>query len=318
VVTVDSDTTLVPTCIARLVVAMERNPHAGAISGHVTARNRGTNWFTSLIDQRYQFLFRQERAAQSWHQLVTCCSGPVSIYRRGVLATIWDHYVNDLFLRRQRQFGDDLKLTLLIIEQAYDSLYWPTARAWTVVPETLTGYARQQVRWNKSFYRELPRTHRALRQHLSSRYLELRRLRYFGQFLARYMGFSGAHRYVRFELAARALVPLLPPVLLAASAWAALTGQGLVRWLPLLAVVVVMVLHALVVGLQSRSWTFPVLYGLLHLGVLTLVRLRALATLTDSRWGTRGDTETSEQPAAPAIGQAGQAESATPLASVGG
>ena len=290
VVTVDSDTTLVPKCVARLVSAMERNPRAGATSGHVTARNAGANRLTALIDRRYRFLFEQERAAQSWHRTVTCCSGPVSVYRREVLATLWNSYVDDLFLGRQRQFGDDLKLSLLVLEQACDSLYWPSARARTIVPETLRGYARQQVRWNKSFYRELPRADHALRQHRSSRYLELRRLRYFGRFLARYLGWSGAHRYVRFELAARALVPWLPPVLVAAGAWSALAVPGPVRWLPLLATVVVMLLHALVIGLKSGSFTFPVLYGLIHLTMLTSVRLRALATLTDSRWGTRGDT----------------------------
>lgn len=43
------------------------------------------------------------------------------------------------------------------------------------MPETIRGYARKQVRWNQGFYRELPRAYRALREHLSSRYLELRR-----------------------------------------------------------------------------------------------------------------------------------------------
>jgi N-acetylglucosaminyltransferase len=150
VVTVDSDTTLAATCIARLAAAMARNPQAGAISGHVRARNAGTNRLTALVDQRYEFLFRQERAAQSWHRAVTCCSGPVSIYRRAVLDQVWQPYVEDTFLGRQRHFGDDLKLTLLVLEHTYDSLYWPSAKAWTIVPDSLRGYARQQVRWNKS------------------------------------------------------------------------------------------------------------------------------------------------------------------------
>ena len=293
VITVDSDTTLEAKCVARLVTAMERNRQAGAISGHVTARNRDVNRFTALVDRRYRFLFRQERAAQSWHKTVTCCSGPVSIYRRSVLVGIWRSYVEDTFLGRQRQFGDDLKLSLLVIEQTHDSLYWPSAKGLTNVPEDLPGYAPQQVRWNKSFYRELPRAYRALRAHLRSpRFLELRRARYLGPQRARYLGLFGAHRYVRFELAARALVPLLPQVLLAASVWSAMTGHDGIHRLPLLAVVAVMLAHGLVVGLQAGSWTFPLLYGPLHLVVLALVRLRALATLTDSRWGTRVAAET--------------------------
>jgi cellulose synthase/poly-beta-1,6-N-acetylglucosamine synthase-like glycosyltransferase len=279
VLTVDSDTVLADDCVARLAAAMKENPRAGAISGYVRARNASTNRLTRLINQRYEFLFRQERAAQSWHNAVTCCSGPVSIYRRSVLNHVWSLYVEDTFLGRQRHFGDDLKLSLLILEHTYDSLYWPSAKAWTTVPETIRGYARQQIRWNKSYYRELFRTHRALRKHLSDGYLVLHR--------SRYLQMPSGHRYLRFELAARVLVPLLPPVLLVAGSWVALAGYGETRWLPLLATVIAMLLHGTVIGLQARSWSFPLLYGPIHLGVLSLVRVRALLTLGDSRWGTR-------------------------------
>jgi glycosyltransferase involved in cell wall biosynthesis len=279
VVTVDSDTVLADDCVAKLAAAMHADPQAGAISGHVRASNAGRNRLTGLIDRRYEFLFTQERAAQSWHRAVTCCSGPVSIYRRSVLDRVWRRYVEDTFLGRQRHFGDDLKLSLLVIEQTYDSLYWPSARAWTLVPETLRGYARQQVRWNKSYYRELLRTRRVLREHASSSYLRLR--------LPRHPRIPTGHRYLRFELGARVLLPLLPPVLLLAGAYLVLSGHGGARWLPLAATATVMALHGVVIGLQARSWTFPLLYGPLHLTVLSWVRLRALFTLADSRWGTR-------------------------------
>jgi hyaluronan synthase len=298
VVTVDSDTILADDCVANLAAAMERNPQAGAISGHVRARNATTNRLTRLIDQRYEFLFTQERAAQSWHHAVTCCSGPVSIYRRSVLDMVWERYVEDMFLGRQRHFGDDLKLSLLVIEQTYDSLYWPSAKARTIVPETLRGYAKQQVRWNKSYYREVLRTRHALREHASYSYLRLR--------LPRYPRIPTGHRYLQFELAARVLLPLLPPVLLLAGAYLVLSGRGDARWLPLPAVITAMLLHGVVIGLQARSWTFPLLYGPLHLAVLTLVRLRALLTLADSRWGTRKG---------PATVAGGQAETGTILVS---
>jgi N-acetylglucosaminyltransferase len=271
VVTVDSDTVLRSDCVARLAAAMDRNPHAGAFSSYVRARNAESNRLTALIDRRYDFLFRQERAAQGWHHAVGCTSGPVAIYRRPVLDRIWRRYVEDTFFGRQRHFGDDLKLTLLVLEQGYDSYYEPSAKAWTNVPETLAAYARQQVRWNKSFYRELPRAYRALCRHLRSRRSEL----------------PGAHRYVRFELAARVLVPLLAPAQLSASTGLAMSGDGDGRWLPLLASIGVLLTHAVVIGLQSRSWRFPLLYGPIHLAVLPMVRLRALFTLANSHWGTR-------------------------------
>jgi glycosyltransferase involved in cell wall biosynthesis len=270
VVTVDSDTVLGAGSLVRLVAAMEQDDHIGAVSGYVRARNAATNRLTALIDRRYAFLFRQERSAQSWHRAVTCCTGPLSIYRRSVLAKVWERYVEDRFRGRPRNFGDDVWLTELVLEQGYDSLYEPSARAWTNVPETLGGYVRQQTRWNKSFYRELPRAVRALRRHRAAR-PEL----------------PGAHRYVHFELAARVVLPLLTPGLVGTNVLAALVGEAGDRWRLLLPMVVALLVHALVVGLQSRSVTFPLGYGLLYLTVLPLVRLRALRTLTDSRWGTR-------------------------------
>jgi glycosyltransferase involved in cell wall biosynthesis len=270
VVTVDSDTVLQTGSLARLVAAMDQDVHVGAVSGYVRASNAAVNRLTALIDQRYAFLFQQERSAQSWHRAVTCCTGPLSIYRRSVLAKVWDRYVDDMFRGRPRNFGDDVWLTELVLEQGYDSLYEPSARAWTNVPETLGEYARQQVRWNKSFYRELPRAVRALRRHQTAR-PEL----------------PGAHRYVRFELAARVVIPLLQPGLLGASIWAALVGGAGDRWILLLTTMVAMLLHAFMIGVQSQSWSFPLHYGFLHLTVMPVVRLRALRAITDSRWGTR-------------------------------
>jgi hyaluronan synthase len=237
VVTVDSDTILDAGSLGRLVAAMDQDDHVGAVSGYVRASNAKVNRLTALIDQRYAFLFQQERSAQSWHRAVTCCTGPLSIYRRSVLAKVWDRYVDDTFHGKPRNFGDDVCHTELVLEQGYDSLYEPSARAWTSVPETLGGYARQQTRWNKSFYRELPRAVRALRRHRAAR-PEL----------------PGAHRYVHFELAARVvLLLLLLPGLVVTNVLAALVGEAGDRWRLLLPMVVAMLVHALMIGVQSQS-----------------------------------------------------------------
>jgi hypothetical protein len=105
--------------------------------------------------------------------------------------------------------------------------------------------------------------------------------------LSRYLRVPTAHRYLRFELAARVLLPLLPPILLGASAWQAVAGRGEYRWLPLPAMATAMVLYATVIGWQARSWQLPLLYGPIHLVMLPVVRAYALLTLGDSRWGTR-------------------------------
>jgi hypothetical protein len=57
-------------------------------------------------------------------------------------------------------FGDDLKLTNLVLAAGYESVFEPTAMATTKVPTTLRRFVRQQLRWNRSFYRELPQMRR--------------------------------------------------------------------------------------------------------------------------------------------------------------
>ena len=49
------------------------------------------------------------------------------------------------------------------------------------------------------------------------------------------------------------------------------------------------VLHCLYGLVRTRDWRFLTLigYGFLHAALLIPVRIRALATLTDSGWGTR-------------------------------
>lgn len=136
----------------------------------------------------------------------------------------------------------------------------PWARAETAVPETLLGYARQQLRWNRSFYRELPWMLPLLRRRPD---------------------------YLTLDVAARLLLPLLLPAACAVTALAALTQPSR---LPLDGGMVagMAFVHLLVGALHTRQPRFYLLYGLLHLVVLIPVRLVALLTLRDNRWGTRG------------------------------
>jgi hyaluronan synthase len=42
-----------------------------------------------------------------------------------------------------------------VLGESYETLFLPFAHAVTNAPEDLPSYLRQQLRWNKSFYREL-------------------------------------------------------------------------------------------------------------------------------------------------------------------
>jgi N-acetylglucosaminyltransferase len=260
VVTIDSDTTIAPDGIRRLV-AWLRDPKVGAVTGNLRASNADASWLTRLIDTRYRLLFERERAAQGYFGAVLCCAGPFSAYRRTAVEEVLDDYLGQQFWGGRRVCGDDLKLTNLVLAHGYRSEFEPAARATTDVPTTLRRFVRQQLRWNRSFYRELPRMLRLL---------------------------PGRSRYLALDLAGRTLLPVLSAVVVAAPAADALFDpSGVPVGLGALAL---MALATLPLG-PSLSKTagrrFAIGYGLDVVGLLLPTRLWAACTLFRNCWGTR-------------------------------
>ncbi len=257
VVTLDSDTFLEPEAIARIAEAF-CDQQVGVVTGSCLPLNVGRNLLTRLIGVRYGWLFSQQRAAQSWFSAVLCCHGAFSAYRRLILTQCWDAYQHQVYRGVVCTTGDDLHLTNLVLAAGYDSLYAPPARAYTRVPETVREFARQQLRWNRSFYRELSWTRRALR---------------------------GRSRYLMAEVVRQAVMPL-----------AILTGLGIVAarlldgapW-PLLGDVelagVLLLVCAALVAWQTRT-AYVCMYALFYLLLLPIC-VKAVITRGASRWETR-------------------------------
>jgi len=282
VLMVDSDTVIERDGIARLVSRFT-DEEVGAVCSNIKVLNRGTNWLTKAQTHRYDLLFNQERAAQSRLGAVLCCAGPFAMFRRAALdaevelplslwrdadterATVWRHYLRQrplpLLGRRACVSGDDLHLTHLVLLAEYRSEYEPTAVALTQVPEELGHFRRQQQRWNRSMYRELPWTLiLLLRRRAPDLWL---------------------------DVAGRALLPLLLVAVQLQLAGLALLGgrEG--------AVAAGTVAGALLVGhwlglpRQHRSPGFFLRYGAVYVGMLLPVKLYALATPLVGSWGTR-------------------------------
>jgi N-acetylglucosaminyltransferase len=259
VVLMDSDTVLAPDAV-RQAAACFADERVGAVSGSVGVLNAPTNLLTRLIHHRYRLRFQVERPAQGFFTSLLCCSGPFAVYRRGVLAELWSGYLNQTFAGVRCTNGDDLHLTNLVLATGRQVLFEPRAIASTWVPRSLRQYLRQQLRWNRSFYRELRWT------------------------LA---GIRFRHPYLALDVLARGLLPLL----LGASL-GLLAGEGLlVGWdlaaADLTLVVAMLVVTAAFLFVHGASAPFLLLYGPLHVALLVPVRLWALLTLASPRWETR-------------------------------
>jgi N-acetylglucosaminyltransferase len=260
VVTIDSDTTIAPDGIGRLV-AWLHDPKVGAVTGNLRASNAEATWLTRLIDTRYRLLFERERAAQGWFGAVLCCAGPFSAYRRTAVEEVLDDYLGQRFWGGHRVCGDDLKLTNLVLAHGYRSEFEPAAKAATDVPTTLPRFVRQQLRWNRSFYRELPRMLRLL---------------------------PGRSLYLALDLASRTLLPVLSAVVVAATAVDGLFDpSGVLVGLGALALMGLATLPLGPTLSTTAGRRFAIGYSLVFVGLLLPTRLWAACTLFRNCWGTR-------------------------------
>jgi N-acetylglucosaminyltransferase len=259
VVLMDSDTVLAPDAV-RQAAACFADDRVGAVSGSVAVLNAPTNLLTRLIHHRYRLRFQVERPAQGFFTSLLCCSGPFAVYRRRLLAKLWPRYLTQTFAGVRCTNGDDLHLTNLVLATGRQVLFEPRAIASTWVPRSLGLYLRQQLRWNRSFYRELRWT---------------------------FAGIRTRHPYLALDVLARALLPLL-----LAAALVLLGFEGLLAgWDPMAAdltlALAMLCVTAAFLLVHGASVPFLLLYGPLHMALLVPVRVYALLTLANPCWETR-------------------------------
>jgi hyaluronan synthase len=259
VVTVDSDTVLDRDCLAEGLRPLA-DPAIQAVCGNVRVLNDKQNLLTRLIDLRYSNAFLYERAAYTVADSMLCATGVLTFWRSAVIAKNLDDYLSQRFLGIEVSYGDDRRLTNYALQQGR-VVFQETARAKTLAPTRLSHFLRQQVRWNKSFFRETLYALRTLPRNRPVWWFAV------GE-LSLWMFFSAA------MLAALAIRP-----------W--LTGQFAVFYY--LGFLTLMAYARSAKHRTSRFTTFLLApaYALLHIVMLTPIRLYSLATLRDGTWGTR-------------------------------
>lgn len=176
----DSDCIVSPFAIGQCVKALIADPRLGAVSGHARALNRDRTLLTRIQDTWYDGQFAVAKAAESVFGSVTCVSGPMAAFRRAAVYNYLPAWAEDTFLGREFKFATDRQLTAYVLGQdrvgkrlkrrfrdspfvRYEDHpvrrwrveYVCSARALTNVPETPRKMVKQQVRWKKSFIRNL-------------------------------------------------------------------------------------------------------------------------------------------------------------------
>lgn len=176
----DSDSVLAVDAVSKVVRIFNSNQLIGAVSGHVRALNGDHNLLTKIQDSWYEGQFSVRKAFESHYGAVTCVSGPLAGFRREAIFNFIPAWENDKFLGQEFRFATDRTLTGFVlgsmsigekIKKKYHNspfvtradyparewkvVYSKSARAWTVVPDTFAKLLKQQVRWKKSFVRNI-------------------------------------------------------------------------------------------------------------------------------------------------------------------
>ena len=154
IVFIDSDSFVKPDALRNLVNRFS-DPRVAAITGHCEVENIWTNLLTRMQTVRYFIAFRVMKAAESVFDSVTCLSGPIAAYRREVLQSVMPEWLNQMFMGRPATFGDDRSLTNSLLRRGYKVVYEEKACVTTIVPETHRAFLLQQMRWKRSWFREM-------------------------------------------------------------------------------------------------------------------------------------------------------------------
>jgi hyaluronan synthase len=168
-------------------------------------------------------------------------------------------------------YGDDRRLTNYALTRG-KVLFQDTAIAYTTVPDRFRHFTNQQLRWNKSFFRET--------------IWVLNRFRPWHRVWL--LSFAELALWFCFTLA----------MLIALVIYPLLTGDLPSAWYLAFVAVMAYARSVRYIGSQRSSlrsqlgvYLLAPLYGLLYLLVLMPIRLWALCSLRNGGWGTRAQVE---------------------------
>lgn len=150
----DSDTVVHTECITNMK-SFFADKRVGAVCGDLNIHNKYDSCIAFLSSIRYWFAFNLERAYQSFSGAVLCISGPIGMYRLSSLEQVITSWRDQHFLGKRCTYGDDRHLTNKILALPESTIYTSNAYAETETPTNFYRFYKQQIRWNKSSFREI-------------------------------------------------------------------------------------------------------------------------------------------------------------------
>lgn len=263
IVQLDSDSYIEPGGFRNLIEPFS-NPEIGAICAHADPENADENLLTKMQTAYYFVSFRILKAAESAFATVFCCSGCSSAYRKSVVMPIIDEWLNETFLGLPVTWGDDRALTNRVLYAGYRTIYTDKVKAFTIVPNRLRVFLKQQTRWKKGWF---------VNSIFASRFIYKKEP---------FISFTYFFPLI--------IVTLLTPFM----ATRAMVYNPIVKGVSPIFYVVGVVLVAAIITIYYRYiapankyWPYVFVWSAINMVLLSFILFYALATIQNRKWGTR-------------------------------
>ena len=153
VVTIDSDSIVLPDTVRKIVSPLVREERIGGVAGNIRVLNN-SGVIPRMLDVNFVFSFEFLRSAQSMVHSVFCTPGALSAYRRSVIMPFMPEWVNQKFMGRPANIGEDRAISNIILREGHQVVFQKSALVYTEVPKDYAGLCRMFLRWSRSNVRE--------------------------------------------------------------------------------------------------------------------------------------------------------------------
>src|SRR5690606_28240894 len=153
-VTVDSDSIVKPDTLRNLVSPFVVDENCGAVAGNIRVLNNKKALLPKMLDVSFVLSFEFVRSAESSLNSVLCTPGALAAYRRKAVMTCLPEWINQTFMGKPTDIGEDRAMTNMILKQGYHVLFQRNAYVLTNIPEKFSGLHKMFTRWERSNVRE--------------------------------------------------------------------------------------------------------------------------------------------------------------------
>ncbi|MFO8146322.1 MAG: glycosyltransferase family 2 protein [Bacteroidota bacterium] len=153
-VTVDSDSIVEEDTLRNLVSPFVTDKDCGAVAGNVRVLNNEKAIIPRMLNVSFVFSFEFIRSAQSVLGSVLCTPGALAGYRRTAVMNCLPEWINQTFMGKPTDIGEDRAMTNMILKQGYHILFQRNAYVLTNIPEKYSSLHKMFTRWERSNVRE--------------------------------------------------------------------------------------------------------------------------------------------------------------------